>query len=124
MEHDVAGDGRRKRSRQRRGNGGDNDGGDDRAELVTTIAELRVQLAVAQGETTARDAVIAELRDQVAWLRLPWWRRLVGTLLVVGSLTMVNATANAQRNGMSLLSQCKIAMEMRDQQLVQVFLGL
>ena len=72
----------------------------DRAENELAVAsarvtELRIQLATAhserdaaravaiadvataQADTAARDAVIAELREQVAWLRLPWWRRLV-----------------------------------------------
>jgi hypothetical protein len=42
------------------------------------VANLRVQLATAQGEVATKDAVQAELRAQLAWLRRPWWRRLIG----------------------------------------------
>jgi hypothetical protein len=60
------------------------------------VADLRVQVAIAQAdreaaravaiadvataqaEVTAKDQIIADLREQVQWLRLPWWRRLFG----------------------------------------------
>jgi hypothetical protein len=35
-------------------------------------------VATAQAEVVAKEQVIADLREQVAWLRLPWWRGWVG----------------------------------------------
>jgi hypothetical protein len=42
------------------------------------VADLRVQLAMAQGEVAAKDAVQTELRAQLAWHRQPWWKRWIG----------------------------------------------
>jgi transcriptional regulator with XRE-family HTH domain len=46
---------------------------------LAQVADLRVELATAQGEVAARDAVQAELRAQVTWLRRPWWQKLIGS---------------------------------------------
>jgi hypothetical protein len=45
---------------------------------LAQVADLRVELATAQGEVAAKDAVQAELRAQLAWHRRPWWRRWFG----------------------------------------------
>jgi hypothetical protein len=42
------------------------------------VADLRVELATAQGEVAAKDAVQAELRAQLAWHCRSWWRRWIG----------------------------------------------
>jgi hypothetical protein len=65
-------------------------GGDDAAsELMAEVAELRERLAKAEanaqaardlaaGQVAAKDEVIADLREQLAWHRQPWWRRWRG----------------------------------------------
>jgi transcriptional regulator with XRE-family HTH domain len=44
-------------------------------ELNEKVADLRVELATARTEATAKEALVVELRDQLAWHRRPWWRR-------------------------------------------------
>ena len=51
---------------------------DAMAELLAEMAELRERLGHATGQLLTKDEVIAELREQLAWHRLPWWRRLIG----------------------------------------------
>ena len=51
---------------------------DAMAELLAEVAELRERLGHATGQLLTKDEVIAELRAQLAWHRLPWWRRLIG----------------------------------------------
>jgi transcriptional regulator with XRE-family HTH domain len=60
------------------------------------VADLRVELATALGEVAARDAVQAELRAQVAWLRRPWWRKLLSVTLLLGLMAMMNEPISAQ----------------------------
>jgi hypothetical protein len=48
------------------------------AELLAEVAELRERLGHATGQLVTKDEVIAELRSELAWHRLPWWRRLIG----------------------------------------------
>jgi hypothetical protein len=61
--------------------------GDDDAmgEFMAEVVELRERLAKAEakadaardlaiGQLAAKDEVIADLREQVAWHRRPWWR--------------------------------------------------
>jgi hypothetical protein len=52
-------------------------------ELQEEVAELWIGLEraagndrVAAAEIAARDRTIADLREQVAWLRRPWWQRM------------------------------------------------
>ena len=52
--------------------------GDAMAELLAEVAELRERLGHATGQLLTKDEVIAELRAQLAWHWLPWWRRLIG----------------------------------------------
>jgi hypothetical protein len=42
-------------------------------------AAHKAELAAAtrKAEVAAKDEVIADLREQLAWHRLPWWRRLI-----------------------------------------------
>jgi hypothetical protein len=47
-------------------------------ELRRQVADLRVELATAKTEVTAKEALVVELREQVAWHRQPWWRRWRG----------------------------------------------
>jgi hypothetical protein len=42
------------------------------------IGDLRVELATARTEAVAKEALVVELRDQLAWHRQPWWRRWIG----------------------------------------------
>jgi hypothetical protein len=60
------------------------------------VADLRVELATALGEVAARDAVQAELRAQVAWLRRPWWRKLLSVTLLLG-VTLKNGPESTLR---------------------------
>ena len=63
------------------------------SDLLSEVAELREKLARAESrlesdltaaestrvaQVAAKDEVIAGLREQLAWHRLPWWRRLRG----------------------------------------------
>lgn len=51
-----------------------------KAEAVVTVAKGEIEAAkrIAAAEVAARDAVIEELRAELARLRLPWWRRWIG----------------------------------------------
>ena len=77
------------------------------------LFEARVAAARGEERAAAMADLVAELKAQLAETRKPWWR-IVGALLVSGSLATVNTAANAQSKGMDLLSYCKIAIEMRD----------
>jgi hypothetical protein len=50
-----------------------------RAEREAARAVAIADVATAQAETVARDQIIADLRERVAWLRLPWWQRWIGS---------------------------------------------
>ena len=52
--------------------------GDTVAELLAEVAELRERLGHATGQLSTKAEVIAALEQQLAWHRLPWWRRLIG----------------------------------------------
>jgi uncharacterized protein HemX len=47
----------------------------DRQEAV---AELRERVGRLEGEAAGHAALVAELREALAWQRRPWWRRLIG----------------------------------------------
>ena len=55
----------------------------DMSELVSDLhaemSELRERLARTEGEANAAAEIILELRAALAWHRLPWWRRIVGS---------------------------------------------
>jgi hypothetical protein len=52
--------------------------GDTLAELLAEVAELRERLGHATGLAEGRAAQIADLHEQIAELRKPWWRRMFG----------------------------------------------
>jgi hypothetical protein len=47
-------------------------------DLLAEIADLREQVGMATGQLAAKDEVIALLREDLVWHRLPWWRRVLG----------------------------------------------
>jgi hypothetical protein len=49
-----------------------------KAECLAARAVAIADVATAQAEVAAKDQIIADLREQVQWLRLPWWRRMLG----------------------------------------------
>jgi hypothetical protein len=49
-----------------------------KAERDAARAVAIADVATAQTEVAAKDQIIADLREQVQWLRLPWWRRMLG----------------------------------------------
>jgi hypothetical protein len=65
-------------------------GSDDAmGELMAEVVELRERVAKAEakadaardlatGQLAAKEEIIADLREQLAWHRRPWWRRLRG----------------------------------------------
>jgi hypothetical protein len=49
-----------------------------KAQVEAARAVAIADVATVQAETATRDQIVADLREQVAWLRLRWWRRLLG----------------------------------------------
>jgi hypothetical protein len=48
------------------------------AEAQTARDTAGARVAAVRAEVEAKDQVIADLREQLTWHRLPWWRRLRG----------------------------------------------
>lgn len=49
-----------------------------KAECLAARAVAIADVATAQAEVAAKDQIIADLREALAWHRQPWWRRMLG----------------------------------------------
>jgi hypothetical protein len=48
------------------------------AAKTSAAAEVKAARDTAAAEVAAKDAVLTDLREQLAWHRRPWWQRLRG----------------------------------------------